>query len=239
MGAVSKMSYQSVGSIEPDPMIERILLLKQEAFVYKIPAAQVPADESTGWLAKGWNLEKPDVCKLKLVSKGTNCSIKLGDKYIVNVDTYPGPMVQTVSDSSRYFVIKPTDGPHLGLGFSDRSDSFDLNMALNDHFKSLRLDEEIAKEEEEPRERLDLALKEGQTIKVNINIPRKNNRERSKSPAAAAVKGKPAVLPPPSAAAMAAGILPPGTTSNPFGSSQAPKLNAPPTRPANPSWIKF
>ena len=150
------MSYQSVGSIEPDPMIERILLLKQEAYVYKIPAAQVPADESTGWLAKGWNLEKPEICKLKLVSKGTNCSIKLGDKYIVNVDTYPGPMVQTVSDSSRYFVIKPTDGPHLGLGFSDRSDSFDLNMALNDHFKSLRLDEEIAKEEEEPREQLDL-----------------------------------------------------------------------------------
>ena len=84
------MSYQSVGSIEPDPMIERILLLKQEAFVYKIPAAQVPADESTGWLAKGWNLEKPDVCKLKLVSKGTNCSIKLGDKYIVSFHTLAG-----------------------------------------------------------------------------------------------------------------------------------------------------
>ena len=41
-------------------------------------------------------------------------------------------------------------------------------MALNEHFKSLRVDAEIAKEEEEPRERLDLALKEGQTIKVCI-----------------------------------------------------------------------
>ena len=109
-------------------------------------------------------------------------------------------MVQTVSDSSRYFVIKPTDGPHLGLGFSDRSDSFDLNMALNDHFKSLRLDEEIAKEEEEPREQLDLSLKEGQTIKVNINIPRKSNRERSRSPAANKIVNP--VLPPPSAASM-------------------------------------
>ena len=39
-------------------------------------------------------------------------------------------------------------------------------MALNEHFKALRVDAEIAKEEEEPRERLDLALKEGQTIKV-------------------------------------------------------------------------
>ena len=35
------MAYTSVGSIEPDPMIERILLLKQEAYVYKIPPAQV------------------------------------------------------------------------------------------------------------------------------------------------------------------------------------------------------
>ena len=126
-------------------------------------------------------------------------------------------MVQTVSDSSRYFVINPTEGPHLGkyndleiikivlmqsksmvsvnsvggeqnfaqnsvlenivifyfqnlpflgLGFSDRSDSFDFNMALSDHFKGLRVDFEIAKEEEEPRELLDLSLKEGQTIKV-------------------------------------------------------------------------
>ena len=39
-------------------------------------------------------------------------------------------------------------------------------MALSEHFKGLRIDDEIAKEEEEPRERLDLALKEGQTIKV-------------------------------------------------------------------------
>ena len=79
-------------------------------------------------------------------------------------------MVQTVADSSRYFVIKPIDGPHLGLGFGDRSDSFDLNMALSDHFKSLRVDDEIAKEQEEPRERLDLALKEGQTIKVSVML---------------------------------------------------------------------
>ena len=47
----------------------------------------------------------------------------------------------------------------LGLGFADRSDSFDFNMALCEHFKGLRVDTEIAKEEEEPRERLDLAVR--------------------------------------------------------------------------------
>ncbi len=44
------------------------------------------------------------------------------------------------------------------------------------------MEEELQKESEEPRERLDLSLKEGQTIKVNINIPRKSGRERSRSP---------------------------------------------------------
>ena len=77
--------YTEVGSIEPDPMIERILLLKQEAYVYKIPPGQIPPDEATGWKAKGWNLDKPEICKLKLVSKGTNCSLKLSDKYIVSI----------------------------------------------------------------------------------------------------------------------------------------------------------
>ena len=33
--------YNEIGTHEMDPMIERVLLLKQEAFVYKIPPAQV------------------------------------------------------------------------------------------------------------------------------------------------------------------------------------------------------
>ena len=55
----------------------------------------------------------------------------------------------------------------VGLGFADRSDSFDVNVALQDHFKSIRVEDQIMKEEEEPREKLDLALKEGQTIKAS------------------------------------------------------------------------
>jgi len=238
--------YNEIGTHEMDPMIERVLLLKQEAFVYKIPPNQIPEDESKGWEATKWNLNKPDwTGKLKVVSKGTNLTIKLEDRgsmkpfAIVNVDTYPGPNVQTVKDSSRYFVVKPIEGPPIGLGFADRSDAFDMNMALNEHFKSLRVDDEIAKESEEPREQLDLSLKEGQTIKVNINIPRKSNRDRSKSPAPGS-----GVIPPPSAAAIAAGILPPSATpatSNPFAAAQAaPRLTGPPpARAANPSWIKF
>ena len=63
----------------------------------------------------------------------------------------------------------------MGLGFADRTDAFDLNVALQDHFKSLRLEEQIQKESEVPMEKLDLSLKEGQTIKASFfNIVEKS-----------------------------------------------------------------
>ena len=50
---------------------------------------------------------------------------------------------------SRYFVIKIVDdngrSAFIGIGFSDRSDSFDLNVALQDHFKGVTKEAEIAK----------------------------------------------------------------------------------------------
>ena len=42
----------------------------------------------------------------------------------------------------------------------------------------IRVEEQIAQEEEKPPEKLDLALKEGQTIKVNINMPKKDRRSK-------------------------------------------------------------
>ena len=49
----------------------------------------------------------------------------------------------------RYFVIKIVDdngrSAFIGIGFSDRSDSFDLNVALQDHFKGVTKEKEIAR----------------------------------------------------------------------------------------------
>ena len=58
------------------------------------------------------------------------------------------------------------------MGFSDRADSFDLNVTLQDHFQGVKKEEKISQESHEPQPQLDLAFKEGQTIKVNINIPK-------------------------------------------------------------------
>lgn len=216
-------------------------MIKQEVMAYKIPTQ---ASGNNGWKANSWNLDKPDwTGKLRLVSKDKDCVIKLEDKTSGKlyaecpVEAYPGPAVQSVSDSSRYFVIRISDDgtrtAHLGLGFADRSDAFDMNVSLQDHFKGLKVEEQIQKESEEPREQLDLSLKEGETIKVNINIPRKGNRERSRSPAVA-VGASGGVLPPPKVnmadAVAAAGLQ----------VQKGPRIDAPPVKTAaNPNWIQF
>lgn len=58
----------------------------------------------------------------------------------------------------------------IGLGFGDRSDSFDLNVALQDHFKWVKNTEQIEKERDEPQQQLDLGFKAGETIKINMKI---------------------------------------------------------------------
>ena len=65
------------------------------------------------------------------------------------VDAYPGPAVEAVTDSSRYFVIKIVyesgRSAYIGMGFSDRADSFDLNVTLQDHFQGVKKEEQISK----------------------------------------------------------------------------------------------
>jgi len=116
-------------------------------------------------------MEKGQKVKLKLEDRGSNELFAA-----CPVDQYPGPAIEAVTDSSRYFVIKIVDeggrSAFIGIGFSDRSDSFDLNVALQDHFKGVTRDDEISKEDESSKPQLDLAFKAGETIKVNINIPK-------------------------------------------------------------------
>jgi len=228
----------SAGSAAPDTgeEPERTLLIKQEAFVYRIP----PQTKAVGWKATDWNLDKPDwTGKMRLVSMGKGAKIKLeektGDKVYAEcpIETYPGLAVQSVADSSRYFVIKITEGgknAHLGLGFADRADSFDLNTTLHDHFKGILVEEKIEQEKEVPPEKLDLAFKQGETIKVSINIPRKANR--TKSPAN---RGGGLSLPPPPG--------PAGSIPAPLSPAMA-RLSMgakPPPAPAGGSqrWIQF
>nr|SVE77316.1 EOG090X0G5X [Daphnia lumholtzi]SVE77935.1 EOG090X0G5X [Daphnia lumholtzi]SVE79193.1 EOG090X0G5X [Daphnia lumholtzi] len=169
---------------------EAILLVKQEVFVFKIP----PRTSNRGYRAADWNLSAPDwTGRMRLLAKGTECILKLEDKVSGElfakcpVDTYPGIAIEAVSDSSRYFVVRIQDdsgrAAFIGVGFADRSDSFDLNVALQDHFKWVKQSQEIEKEgatEEVAKPRLDLSFKAGETIKINMKIGKKDGDGTSK-----------------------------------------------------------
>ncbi|KAI1301789.1 Adaptin ear-binding coat-associated protein 1 [Halotydeus destructor] len=178
---------------------ERILLVKPDVFIYKIP----PRTSNRGYRASDWKLDEPDwTGRMRIVAVGKKCIIKIEDKSSGQlfaqcpIDKYPSVSLEAVSDSSRYFVLKIVNdngqSAFIGIGFADRGDSFDVNVALQDHFKWVEKQDEIDKgiSQEDPNvPKLDLKFKEGQTIKVNLNLGKKTSRPKP--------KGTSGILPPP------------------------------------------
>ncbi|XP_046881036.1 adaptin ear-binding coat-associated protein 2 [Hypomesus transpacificus] len=191
---------------------ESIVCVKPEVHVYRIP----PRATNRGYRAADWKLDEPSWSgRMKIIAKDKVCFIRLEDKNSgelfaqATVDTYPGVAVEAVTDSSRYFVVRIQDdtGRHafIGLGFADRGDSFDFNVALQDHFKWVKQEGELAKQEasQSTAPKLDLGFKEGQTIKICIgNIKKKDGGAAKSRPMAGGL------LPPPPGS-KGGSILPP------------------------------
>jgi len=229
-------SSAASSSITTDAAYESIGLVKPEVYVYVIPPRQSTTRKHR---AADWKLDQPNyICRLKIISKGDQCLIRLEDRNsgqhfaTCPVESYPSIAVENVEDSTRYFVIRvqSDNGQHafLGMGFNDRSDSFDFNVALQDHFKYLKQARKIEEEQKqdpqhllEQHPKLDLSFKEGQTIKINLNKNKDfaGNESKPKPSRAAHLTGagenNPIALLPP----------PPGST--------IPKLTPPPKAPQN------
>ncbi|NXV82520.1 NECP2 protein, partial [Atlantisia rogersi] len=161
--------------------------------------------------AAEWQLDQPAWSgRLRITAKGKTAFIKLEDKTSgelfaqAPVDQFPGMAVEGVTDSSRYFVIRIEDGngrrAFIGVGFVDRGDAFDFNVALQDHFKWVRQQSELAKQAENPNQgpKLDLGFKEGQTIKLNIaNMKKKEGTTTGNARPRPTSLGGLSLLPPP------------------------------------------
>ncbi|KAI9522851.1 hypothetical protein NQZ68_032413 [Dissostichus eleginoides] len=144
--------------------------------------------------AADWKLDEPSWSgRMKITAKGKIAYIKLEDKNTgelfaqAPVEQYPG--------TSRF----------IGLGFADRGDSFDFNVALQDHFKWVKQEGEIAKQEASDivAPKLDLSFKEGQTIKISIGNIKKREAGGAKP------RGMAGGLLPPPPGVKAGGVIPP------------------------------
>uniref|UniRef100_H3CFP1 Adaptin ear-binding coat-associated protein 1 n=1 Tax=Tetraodon nigroviridis TaxID=99883 RepID=H3CFP1_TETNG len=192
---------------------ESVLCVKPDVNVYRIP----PRASNRSYRAADWKLDTPDWSgRMRITARGKVAFIKLEDKVSgelfaqAPVREYPGVAVETVSDSSRYFVLRIQDdngrSAFIGVGFGDRGDAFDFNVALQDHFKWVKQEIEISKTAQlgDSGPKLDLGFKEGQTITLNIG-GKKRDKPRPQS------AGGFGLLPPPPGGRIAP---PPSTASS-------------------------
>jgi len=188
---------------------ERVLLVKPEIFVYKIP----PRTSNKAVRATDWGLSNPAFTgRMRIVSLNQQCIIKIEDQNTGSlfaksiIEEWPTKAVEPVSDSSRYFILRITsdDGRQalVGIGFADRSDSFDMNVTCQDHFKQIQAEKEQENLNKNPvmdnTPKLDLGLKAGQTIKINLSgktsAPAKNKPKSTSNSGGLNLSG---FLPPP------------------------------------------
>uniref|UniRef100_A0A8C6NDP4 Uncharacterized protein n=1 Tax=Melopsittacus undulatus TaxID=13146 RepID=A0A8C6NDP4_MELUD len=186
---------------------EAVLCVKPAVHVYRLP----PRASNRGYR---WGLRRPhSPARASVPSHGELFAQ-------APVEQFPGIAVESVTDSSRYFVIRVEDGngrrAFIGVGFVDRGDAFDFNVALQDHFKWVKQQSELAKQAENPEQgpKLDLGFKEGQTIKLNIaNMKKKEGATGTPRPRPVA-PGSLSLLPPPPGGKLPSGERP-SSLSNP------------------------
>jgi hypothetical protein len=211
---------------------ERIHLVKSEVFVYNIP----PRPSNRGYRASDWKLDLPDFTgRLKVVSKGAKLFMKIEDKVSGElfaqcpVEQYPGVAIEAVLDSSRYFVVRIQDdsgkSANVGIGFADRGDSFDLNVALQDYFKGLKNEESST---QAPAPKLDLAFKEGQTIKIHIKKKGAAEEEDEGAVSSPSSKARPKA-----GSGQSVGFIPPPPSGGSIGGAGGIPALVPPPLAAN------
>ncbi|KAL0649032.1 hypothetical protein Bca4012_091722 [Brassica carinata] len=205
---------------EEKETFEHTLLVVREVSVYKIP----PRTTSGGYKCGEWlQSDKIWSGRLRVVSCKDRCEIRLEDSNSGDLFAAcfvdPGRRENSVEpslDSSRYFVLRIDDGrgkyAFIGLGFAERNEAFDFNVALSDHEKYVRREKE---KESESNDHIDIhpavnhRLKEGETIRINVK-PKPTTNGTGMLSAALSGNGKPlALAPPPTAATKTRSPLPP------------------------------
>ncbi|KAI8819895.1 NECAP endocytosis associated 2 [Fimicolochytrium jonesii] len=200
---------------------ESVLLVIKEVMVYRVP----PRQTSRGYRASDWD-ETQHLWsgRLRITATATKATIRLedsntGELFAIAPYDPAGQTVESVNDSSRYFVLRivdPASKQHafVGLGFPERGWAFDFNVALQDFSSRLKRDStpSAARVVEGPK--VDYSLKEGQTISINIG----NSSAKSVSrPQEQRTNPSLPFLPPPPSAQSKRTEAPSNSTASAFG----------------------
>eukprot|EP00898_Chlorokybus_atmophyticus_P006259 jgi/Chlat1/6634/Chrsp482S06112 len=231
---------------------ESTLFVCREVHVYRIP----PRASSGGYKVAEW-LASSKIWsgRLRVLSAGEKCIIRLEDsntsELFAECPILSGQrdrVVESATDSSRYFVLRIQDpsGRHafIGIGFNERNEAFDFNVALSDHDKYLQREKDAPAELSKPITEdappvpaiSELKLKEGQTISINV----KTGKPSGGGFLSKATAGKAMPLaPPPPPGRMPVPVPPPpppGRTAAPTSSFAPPPTTSRPTsaRPQPP-----
>ncbi|PHH77449.1 hypothetical protein CDD82_3502 [Ophiocordyceps australis] len=209
----------ATGEALPSDAIQRILFLANLVHVYSIP----PLASMRGHSASSWTAEPSRQIfssRLRVIETSYSNSLKVD---VVLEDPASGELfaavpyvapaaVEPVIDSSRFFAVTVRDPSNpgrravLGIGFEDRSDSFDFSVALQAARRSLGWDAaggEAAASSQRPAaaaEAKDYSLKEGETITINFpSHPgrRRQQQDSEQQPESEVTDMSSFVLPPP------------------------------------------
>ncbi|GAA6062287.1 hypothetical protein JCM10212_004375 [Sporobolomyces blumeae] len=135
-----------------DEPLTSLLFVAREVYVYSIP----PRQSNAGYRAADWQSASQEPMwkgRLRVMELGsdipTKCTINLEDKDSGELFAQapyqptkqnPNGGCEAVLDSSRYFVLTVVDQQsgqkaYIGMGFPERTESFDFNVALQDWSK--------------------------------------------------------------------------------------------------------
>ncbi|KAJ3379350.1 hypothetical protein HDU84_006730 [Entophlyctis sp. JEL0112] len=193
-----------------DDDYESVLLVIRECSAYRIP----PRTAAKGYRAADWDVNAfLWKGRLRIIARGSkaDCFINLEDATsgeLFAACPYPpdGSTVEPVLDSSRYFVltlVDPGSGrkAYIGLGFVERSDAFDFNVALQDHAKRLKnagKTPNVQANASSPS--IDFSLKDDQKFSIHIGGVGKKKTASSASSSMSSISGlSEFALPPPPA----------------------------------------
>jgi hypothetical protein len=208
----------ATGQALPEDAIQRILFFANKVHIYNIP----PLTSMKGHTAASWTADPSRqifTARLRIVETSFD-SASANDESNLKVDVVledpsngqlfaaapytDRAAVEPVLDSSRFFALTVRDPQGrkavLGIGFEDRSDAFDLGVALQEARRGLGLEADAAKKPEANQVEKDYSLKEGETITVNIGSKLGRRRQPESPSTSDPVTLQSFALPPPPSA---------------------------------------